>query len=948
MARNLTRTMGWAAALVCLSMCMPLPLPAQENPYIQPQVNVRQLPVNQGATALWETLQKLHTRASLLMIVAHPDDEDSGMLTYEARGMGVRTGMLTLNRGEGGQNVMTGDFNDALGLIRTQELLKEDEYDGVDQIFGSVVDFGFSKTMDETLANWGYDRVLCDAVRAVRIYRPLVITSVFIGGITDGHGHHQVAGRLAQEVFNAAGDPNVCPDQIKEGLQPWQPLKVYERVPGYSISDKGIYDYATGKYAPPKFYNYIDKTWSTQTPSTDVTIPEGTYSPLLGMSYLQFARIGLGQQLSQYGGSAFPAAGAFDVAYHRYGSRVQETEKEESFFDGIDTSVVGIGGRNGLVREWLTPINSVIEQAMAHYAVDDPSKIAPYLLDGLQKLNAGIIAVQTWPDFDPAFKDQIVQELRIKQAQFNDTLALSLGLSMRAQVTSASSSTGAVSRVRESSDTSTAVTPGEIVSVNVQVDNPSKIPLDTLDVKFTSPLQWNGLKDQGCTRCGSAQNNVDVGTYALTVPTDAPPAQPYFTRPGIEQPYYDIADANLRGQSVSPYPLTAWATVKYNGVTITIGEVVQTAHHVNGQGTVYQPLAIVPAISVALAPSAGVIPLDAKTLTLTARVHNDAPNGGDGTVHLALPGGWSAEPSSAPFHFTRRNEEAAVEFTVTPKNLSAQSYTVSAVAESGNKTYTDGYTTVGYAGLMPTNLYRPATYKASGVDVHVAPGLRIAYLPGTGDDVPQSLTALGVNVHTLAIDELRNANLSQYDEIILGVRAANAHPELAQLQPRLNAYMEHGGVVIAQYNTAPFASTAEHPLAPYPFALSGMAENVVEEHAAVNLLLPDHPLLSWPNKITTHDFDNWVEERGHSFLRTWDPHYDALTETHDDGQDPQRGGLLFARSGCGAYVYVAYALYRQLPEGVPGAYRLYANLLSLPKNVEALNHPNVCITPSTH
>ncbi len=236
------------------------------------------------------------------MIVAHPDDEDSGMLAYEVRGMGVRAGMLTLNRGEGGQNVVTGDFNDALGLIRTQELLKEDEYSGIDQIFGSVVDFGFSKTMDETLANWGYDRVLCDAVRAVRIYRPLVVTSVFIGGVTDGHGHHQVAGRLAQEVFNAAGDPAVCPDQIKEGLQPWQPLKVYERVPGYSISDKGIYDYATGKYAPAKFYNYITKTWSDETPSTNVTIPEGTNSPLLGMSYLQFARIGLSQQKSQNGG----------------------------------------------------------------------------------------------------------------------------------------------------------------------------------------------------------------------------------------------------------------------------------------------------------------------------------------------------------------------------------------------------------------------------------------------------------------------------------------------------------------------------------------------------------------------------------------------------------------------------------------------------------------------
>jgi hypothetical protein len=226
------------------------------------------------------------------------------------------------------------------------------------------------------------------------------------------------------------------------------------------------------------------------------------------------------------------------------------------------------------------------------------------------------------------------------------------------------------------------------------------------------------------------------------------------------------------------------------------------------------------------------------------------------------------------------------------------------------------------------------------VDFHIAPGLRIAYLPGTGDDVPSTLAALGVSVHTLSMDELSSADLSQYDEILLGVRAYSAHVDLPKYSARLLQYANAGGVIIAQYNSAPFASTPEHPIAPYPFALSGplpsIAENVVEEHTPVTLLAPQHPLFAWPNTITSRDFDGWVEERGHSFLRSWDPRYDALTETHDDGQDPQRGGLLYARTGCGAYVYVAYALYRQLPEGVPGAYRLFANLLSLPRNPQAL------------
>ncbi len=311
-----------------------------------------------------------------------------------------------------------------------------------------------------------------------------------------------------------------------------------------------------------------------------------------------------------------------------------------------------------------------------------------------------------------------------------------------------------------------------------------------------------------------------------------------------------------------------------------------------------------------------------------------------GLIFLQWPAGGRPRSAPAPFHFTRRGEETAVNFTVTPKSLAAKSYTISAVAESGGKSYTEGYTTVGYPGLTPTNLYRAATYKASGVDVHVAEdkngGLRIAYLPGTGDDVPASLTALGVTPHLLTIDELRSADLKQYDEIILGVRAYNAHPELAQMQPRLAAYANAGGVVVVQYNTTPFASTEAHPIAPYPFALSS-AENVVQENAPVTLLLPEHPLLNWPNRITTHDFDGWVEERGHSFLRTWDPHYDALTETHDDGQDAQRGGL---GSICGKRLRrVRLCGLRALSPaagGCAGGVPALANLLSLPANPQAV------------
>src|ERR1700761_680445 len=230
------------------------------------------LPEDRGADGLWQTLRKLHTWASLMMIVAHPDDEDGGMLTYESRGAGARGAMLTLTRGEGGQNAMSSETYDALGLIRTNELLRADEFSGTEQYWSRVADYGFSKTIDEAFEKWGHDRVLYDVVRAVRLNRPLVIPAVFTGNVTDGHGHHQVSGEMAQEVFKAAGDPNVFPDQIAEGLLPWTPLKVYARVPGFSISPKGMYDYATGKWAPVRFYDYVAGKAIDAVPSTTLTI----------------------------------------------------------------------------------------------------------------------------------------------------------------------------------------------------------------------------------------------------------------------------------------------------------------------------------------------------------------------------------------------------------------------------------------------------------------------------------------------------------------------------------------------------------------------------------------------------------------------------------------------------------------------------------------------------
>jgi LmbE family N-acetylglucosaminyl deacetylase len=894
---------------------------------VQPSVVVRDIPANEGATALWQSLVKLRTRASLMLIVAHPDDEDGGMLTYEARGQGAHVAMLTLTRGEGGQNLMSGDFDDALGLVRTQELLAAGRYMGIDQMWGTEVDFGFSKTKEESFANWGHDRVLYDAVRAVRLYRPLVVTAVFQGGITDGHGQHQVSGEIAQDVFSAAGDPKVFPDQIAAGLLPWTPLKVYARVPFFPVSSKGMFDYATGKYAPARFYNYVTKEWSTETPKANVTVPEGEYSPVLGMSYLQFARLGLGLQKSQNGGMGVPAAGKFDVAYHRYGSRVTSGEREKNFFDGVDVSLTGMAtlapGETTFLKQDLAKIDGLVGQAMAQYEIKAPEKVAPLLRDGMRATDALIAKVEE-SGLTAQQKYDLLHELRVKRVQFNDALVEALGLSLRAQV-AGKPETGPFARFGDGGDTFVTAVPGQAFAVQVHVVNGSDVPVKVKSSTLESNAGATFEKAQPQAETTIANGNANDVRINVKLPADAKVTRPPFSRPGIEQNYYDVADPAMRNASLPLPALTAWATVDYDGVEIRLGQLVQTLHRVTGQGTVYEPLVVAPAISVSVAPAAGVVPLTEKTLVVTAQVRSNVKGSAAGTVKLELPQGWTATPEQAEFSLAKDGDSVELPFVVTPGKMAETAYSMTAVATYAGQEYREGYHTVGYAGLLPASLYRPATYRARGVDVKVAQGLKVGYLPGTGDEVQASLENLGIHATTLTMDDVAGGRLAGYDVVVLGVRAYAAHPGLAAANGQLLKYAKNGGVVIVQYNLGQF------DYGPYPYSL-GSAEKVVDEKAAVQLLMPESPVLSWPNKITARDFDGWVEERGHGFMESWDAQYQAPLEMHDPEQDPQKGGLLIAKTGKGAYVYVALALYRELPEGVPGAYRLFANLLSLGKS----------------
>jgi hypothetical protein len=432
------------------------------------------------------------------------------------------------------------------------------------------------------------------------------------------------------------------------------------------------------------------------------------------------------------------------------------------------------------------------------------------------------------------------------------------------------------------------------------------------------------LKDAGPI---SANKAVDV-RFTVHIPDDAPYTRPYFSRPDIEQSYYDISNLRALNLPLAPYPLAAWAEFTYEDAPIRIGQVVQTNQRETGLGSVHQPLAIAPAISVQISPRAGIVPLEAKSFPVTAVVHSNVKGPANGTVRLDVPSGWKSQPASHQFSTAQDGEDQSVQFTVTPANLSEKPYKITAVADYSGREYREGYSVTGYSGLRPYFLYKPSTYKTSGVDVKVAPGLKVGYVMGSGDDVPASLEHLGVKVTFLTPQDIASGELSKYDVILFGVRTYAARPELATYNNRILDYVKNGGVLIVQYNTPEY----DKNYGPYPYVMGQNPEEVTDEASKVTMLEPANPVFAWPNKITGKDFEGWVEERGSKWMKTWDPQYQALLETHDQGQAPQKGGLLYAKYGKGIYVYNAYAFYRELPEGVPGAYRIMANMISLAKN----------------
>ena len=922
-------------------LCLDAQQPASsflDLPPAEPSSIALPLPEDRGEAALEQTLKRLGTTASVLMIVAHPDDEDGALLTFLSRGLGARATLFTLTRGEGGQNAMSAEQDDALGIIRTNELLKADEYYGAQQMWGTEADFGFSKTQEEAFARWGHERVLYDAVLAVRRARPQLIVATFVGGVSDGHGQHQVSGEIAQEVFKAAADPTVFPDQIKAGLQPWQPLAVYSMVPFAPITDKGMFDYATGKWAPAKFHNYATGEWIDGTPSTDVTLQVGVRDATLGRSYQQIAREGWGMQKSQNGGANPTLSGPGTARYHLWivaasaKAQAGATGKDDLFHNSrvrVDTSLAGLARLVDAPPAWLSDSLKQLNNDMSQLNREPTGQSGAVTADALTPLYRQTLELRARvaaSALTEPGKSSLLFELDVKISEFQAALANLLGLDMMAFRTSETHPDGGGFRGNTADETPRSVAPGEAFRVRVHTAQATaSTRLAKVWLQSATGSAWPYSLTAGAV---STDAPVSDPIFSVRAADDAQPTAPYFTRPSVEQPYYDVSPAKLRGHSFVPYPLAAWAQFDFHGLPNRLGQVVQTLQRVTGPGGFYEPLVVTPEIGLRLEPDARILPLDGSALPVRVTVHTE--DSADGIVTLKLPQGWRCEPASAPFHRTSAGDTEPITFKVTPGRAQSGAYTIEAVAESNGRSYQTGWKNVSYAGLRPYDQYKPAQLLTRKVDVALAPGLRIGYVMGTGDRVPEAIEGLGAAVHMFSDSELASADLSAWNAIVIGIRAYSVRPALIAAQNRLNDFVRSGGTLIVQYQSSNFS-------APFPLSMGRIPERVVDEKAPVRLLAPDDSLLTWPNRVTSADFDGWVEERGHSFLDSWDPAYTALTETADAGQDPQRGGLLVAHPGKGTYIYAAFALYRQLPELVPGSYRILANLLSAKQGAAKLH-----------
>ena len=815
-----------------------------------------------GTPEIKLALDRLEVLGSVLMIAAHPDDENTAVLAYWARGCKLRAGYLSCTRGEGGQNLIGSEQGDLLGLIRTQELLAARRIDGAEQFFTRAIDFGFSKTPAETIEKWGKDETLGDMVWVIRQYQPDVIVLRFTGTPRDGHGHHQASAILGKEAFAAAGDPNRFPEQLKY-VKPWQAKRLVWN--GFTFTPEQEKEAAAMK-------NRIE-------------VDTGAYDPVLGKSYAEIAGISRSQHRSQ----------GMGAAEHRGPSKnfftpVSGDIAQKDLFDGVDITWNRVPGG--------AKIGALIERADRAFVPEHPERAIPALLEA-RPLVAGLASQgNLWG--------------KRKLAELDEAVALCAGLWLDADADRY------------------AVTPAGKLRVTVTALDRSPFAFQGMSVHIAG----EGVEQDADLGSSFADNQPVTKPVDLTLPADASVSQPFWLIKPPHHNRYTIDDQRLIGRA-DPLPaMTATFRVKAGSEELSLARPVLHRYidHVQGERT--RPLTVVPAVSIDLPETIAVFP-NPETRRFEVQVKANVPQAA-GELHFEAPAGWHVEPATRPFQLKATGELQDLTFMVKPETFAKDEVPPPAhfqiYASVNGVRIASGTQVIAYPHIPMQTVFYPSagSFRKSPLNVLAK---KVGYIMGAGDEVPTALRQMGCDVTLLGEDDLNSGDLSRFDAIVTGVRAYNVRADLRANQPRLLDYVRGGGTMVVQYNVLENfrrgGDTGLEGLGPYPLTLG--RDRVTVEESPVEFLNMKNPLLRAPNKISAKDFEGWVQERGLYFASQWDPHYETVIETHDPSEKPLAGGMLFTKYGKGAYVFTSYSWFRQLPAGVPGAYRIFANLLSAGK-----------------
>jgi LmbE family N-acetylglucosaminyl deacetylase len=857
------------------------------------QLRVQPVGEHPGELSLRLMLRKLNVAGTFMQTDAHPDDEDNGLLAMMGHGRGLRTVLVTATRGDGGQNEIGPELFDALGMLRTQELMSVHRFDGAEQYFTRAIDFGYSFSVEESLQRWGHQEILSDFVRHIRTLRPDVIAGFLCGG-TGGGQHHQASTELTREAFRAAADPSRFPEQLSEGLRPWAAKRLF-------CTDLSSFS------NPPA-------------DSARLVSIRDSFDPLLGRRYSELGIEARSMHKCQGTSQLLPLPGqSFTRRYRLEDARIGSREVAPAdIFDGIDTSLAGLAAFAGSsVPSSLVAALKAISDAVgaAEHAVDagGQSAAAAPLATGLLAVRRLRSDLEGMP-IDETGRFEIDFRLEQKERQFEQALQLASGLRLDVLASDG------------------LVIPKQPVKVSVLAESsePAAISVDRVSA--------TGFAGSFVSCPTTIRAGAPFKCEADLALADAPLSTAYW-HARKDAARYDFEPGVPFGVPFRPSPFRVKLALTIAGAAVSVERTVQYRYDTVVAGEKRMELQVVPPLSVNMEPEIAVIPSTVVSgeagegrdahRQLRVTVLNNKPGAARGTVSLEVPGGWTVSPERTPVTFAREDESVTLTFDVAPPRAARSGeYPIVAVVVDGESSAVSkaGYQSIEYPHVERRQLIGDARTRLKIIDVTM-PEVRVGYVMGVGDQVPEAIEQLGADVSLIGPDELASGDLSVYDVIVTGVRAYERRADLRANNHRLLDYAAAGGTVIVQYNKFEF-NQAQY--GPYPAKVS--SNRVTDEDAPVAVLVPDHPVFTTPNRIGPESWQGWVQERGLYFLGDKDSRYTDLVRLSDSFElnpGPKTGALVEAKVGKGRWLYVGLGLWRQLPAGTDGAYRILANLLAL-------------------